>query len=296
MDKKHVSIVYFSGTGGTKRIVDVIDTELSSRKYYVVKYSLDRFDTDIYKEKYIKDIKSGDLLFVIYPVYAFDAPDIIYDWIKCLPVNNNIPTMVLSVSGGGEVWPNTFCRIRCIRALEEKGFDVFYENMMIMPSNCIIKTNDHLSMRLLNAIPYKINKMIDSIEGLERRRVGFRFGRQLSSLLSKLERKYQKNFSSSLRVKQNCIGCGWCADNCPRNNIKIEEGIPTFGETCIVCLRCIYGCPNESIYSNKYNGMIIREGYSIDDIEERMKGIKIQPIEECCKGIIWIGVKKYLKE
>ena len=56
----------------------------------------------------------------------------------------------------------------------------------------------------------------------------------------------------NFRVNENCIGCGICCRICPDENIKIDEGKPTWGNMCEQCMACIQWCPHKAIeYSNK---------------------------------------------
>ncbi|MCI8609662.1 MAG: 4Fe-4S binding protein [Firmicutes bacterium] len=52
-------------------------------------------------------------------------------------------------------------------------------------------------------------------------------------------------------VKESCISCGRCADLCPMNTIRIEEGKPVWGAGCTQCMACIAGCPVEAIEYGK---------------------------------------------
>lgn len=296
MNEKSALIVYFSGTGGTKRIAENIQKIFINKRYDVIMQCLDRFQNFTYEEENLEYLQNVDVLLLLYPVYAFDAPEIIYEWIDKLPNCINISTAVISVSGGGEVWPNTSCRIKPIKKLEEKGYYVFYENMMVMPSNCIIKTNDHLSMHLLKAIPLKVNNLVEHITNKKRYRRRAKISIGLVFLLSKLEKKGQRIFSRSFKITDSCTGCSWCVNNCPRNNIKLKDKTPVFEHKCIICLRCIYGCPNNALYTDKFKKFLIEDGFNIQHIEERMKNEELLSIDKCCKGLLWIGVKKYLKE
>lgn len=56
-------------------------------------------------------------------------------------------------------------------------------------------------------------------------------------------------------VKENCIGCGKCAELCPMRNIRLTEGKPEWDDHCMQCLACINVCPVEAIeYGKKTAG------------------------------------------
>ena len=44
-----------------------------------------------------------------------------------------------------------------------------------------------------------------------------------------------------------CVGCGTCVRVCPRDNIRLVEGKPTFGTDCIGCLGCVQYCPKKAL-------------------------------------------------
>lgn len=44
-----------------------------------------------------------------------------------------------------------------------------------------------------------------------------------------------------------CIGCGKCAEICPKENITISNAKPVFGMQCIGCLSCLQYCPQQAI-------------------------------------------------
>lgn len=53
-----------------------------------------------------------------------------------------------------------------------------------------------------------------------------------------------------------CISCGKCANVCPLNNIRLENGKPEWGKNCTHCMACICRCPVEAIeYGEHSKGM-----------------------------------------
>lgn len=289
-------IVYYSGTGSTKLAADKFEECIKDRGHDVLKHSLDIKELSANKDKYADIMKNIDRMILIYAVYAMDAPQPVYDWIDVIPVVSKLPTAVISVSGWGEVWPNTSCRVAVIKALERKSYFVHYENMIVMPSNWITQGSDHLVMHILNKMPEKAGKMSDAILAGVKRRTGFKLSTRILMPLSKLEKKQSRIFGENLQAGSSCNGCGWCEKNCPRANIHLKDKRPVFGSQCIICLRCIYGCPQKAITPKKSGYVVIKTGYDLDAVRKRMEGVELQPVDECCKGLVWSGVRKYLEE
>jgi len=289
-----ISLVYFSGTGGVERIADSFESDLRNRGLDIAKINLDgsKAADGIYNRPLPEDT---ELLILIYPVYACDAPQIIYDWLAqaadSWPRSSRLKTSVISVSGGGEVWPNTGCRMELCKTIEKHGFQVVYEKMMVMPANCITPTKDQLSMWLIKAIPEKTAKILDSILSGKFRRIRFIRG-PVKRFLAKSSKKGFSQFAQGLEITSKCNGCGFCSTNCPVSNIAIEDGKPVFSNKCTMCLRCIYNCPRKALLTKM--SLIFKQGFSIADVEKRMKDIELEPVEKLAKGIIWAGVRNYL--
>ncbi len=284
---KTIRVAYFSGTGGTKRIAEAFRQEAESRGIAADLYNLDA----IYRQEpeALPDIEA-DLLLLLFVVHAFEAPAPVFDWIRCLP-RGNARTAVISVSGGGEIWPNTGCRNHCCAALEDRGYEVVYEYMMCMPCNWVIPANDHVSMWMLKAIPKKVRGVLDGLTEGKIRRTHHRLG-FVRNALTRWERNGVKEFPKSVNVTESCTGCGWCARHCPVGNISMEEGKPRYLDQCIMCFRCVYGCFAGALVSDSF--MVLKQGYDLKALEKRMADVELEPVELCCQGILWSAVKKYL--
>jgi ferredoxin len=285
-----VLIVYFSGTGGTERIANSFEAELIKRDYTASRIALDYSKTDKNYQSTKEILQASDLVILIFAVHAFDAPDSVYDWIRQTDTGSK-RIAVISVSGGGDVWPNTGCRNNCCKALEDRGFEVVHEKMMVMPSNWVFETNDHLAMWLIKAVPDKVNKILDSLLDGKTRRTRLKKG-FMRNFLTSMEKRSAHKFAKELIIGGECSGCGWCSANCPVNNIILTGRRPAFGNECIMCFRCVYGCPHDAIKSESF--MVFKKGFSLEEIEKRMEGIELEPVEKCAKGLMWSGAKNYL--
>lgn len=281
-----MNLVYFTGTGGTARIADAFEKAFLERSINVHRTELNGKNQPV-------DIR--DLLMVVFPVYAFNAPKPIDQWIEEAPQGQGRPAAVISVSGGGEVSPNTACRMSTIHRLERKGYTVVYEKMFVMPSNFLVKYDDSLCAMVLRVAPRNAEKAVTEIlAGLRLRSYPYGIDR-LASRLGNLEKIGGKYFGKNLKSNEKCENCGWCSQNCPTGNITIVNEKITFGDTCVICLRCVYGCPKKAIEPGIGKFVVITGGFDLGKIEKRMSYMTVfPPVEHITKGLMLKGVQAYL--
>lgn len=92
-----IGLVYFSGTGSTRFVAKVFERELSCRGENVQLQDL-RHSVPYELEKY-------DLLIICFVVHASNAPHPVINWARDLSAISKIPTAIISVSAGGEMFP-----------------------------------------------------------------------------------------------------------------------------------------------------------------------------------------------
>lgn len=287
-----VKIVFFSGTGCTARSADAL------------KDSLERLNVEVSVRELRGPQKNtpqinADLLVIMYPVYAFDAPLPIYEYVDLLGCSDGQSAAIVPVSGGGDITPNRACRLGIRKRLEQKGFAVVYESMIVMPCNVMVYTPESVAEALLHMLPSKCDEIAqDLIQGITRSSK-IPFVDKLFSKIGDLERGYwgRIRFSEKLTVDDTCISCGLCARLCPRENIDIIDGIPCFRNDCVMCLHCIYGCPNNAISTGYGAFLVLKKGFSLESYDcERVHDHDKGEFDDLLKGVLWKGVRQYLTD
>ena len=107
-----VRIVYYTGTGGTGMAAECMADFLRKANWEVTMQRLMAGAPEV--------LGDFDRLIVMFPVYAFNAPEPVISWVDGLPACPGKQAAVISVSGGGEMCPNTACRHKTIKKLEQK--------------------------------------------------------------------------------------------------------------------------------------------------------------------------------
>jgi ferredoxin/flavodoxin len=287
---KSFLVAYFSGTGGTEKIALAFERELKSRGIEARTISLDYGEVKGNREGIGEMINLCDCLVLAFPVHAFDAPKPVYDWINTIG-HSGKKAVVVSVSGGGEGWPNIGVRENVCGRLRDRGFDVIYEKMMIMPSNWLVRTGEYAAMWLLKVMPEKVGMIIDDVlSGKKRLSAKKKSGFQ--RLLSGLEKDGARSFGKQIKIGSSCNSCGWCSRKCPVENIGMDGGKPVFKDDCIMCFRCIYGCPQHAMSSGNF--MVLKSGYDLDGLERKMLDTVLPPVDRCVRGLLWLNLKKYI--
>ena len=274
-------MVYFSGTGCTARAADAVEAALVSRGVNVNKQ-------EIHHNHVIKN-GDEDLLVLLFAVHAMNAPEPVYRWLKSMKNIQGIPAAVLSVSGGGEVFPNKACRISSIRRLKKKGYDVTYEDMLVMPSNMNPATPDCLAVRLVEVLPQKADKIADDLTAGVKRRTKPGLLNRAMSVLCEIEKLGAHFFGKLWYADEACTGCGWCARQCPSGNISMETVKPVFDGKCVMCFRCVYGCPVGAIKPKHMGFVLNKNGFDMKRYDTLAAAE-----DDRAESLAWKGVTRYL--
>ena len=274
-----ICIYYFSGTGNTEIVAELFKDEFTKTNKSTDLVKIE----DILNNKKKLDIDKYNLIGIAHPVYSFGAPGIIYKFIKILPKNNK--RVFLFKTAGDFIFLNNAASKNAIKKIKKKGFDVFHESLICMPSNWLIEYTEEVSKQLYNTAKIKVKNIVCEILDSKKRIIKANiFLRLLTFFVNILEDKCgAKMFGRFLAINKNCIDCGKCIKNCPTENIYKKDDRIKFKWKCIFCMRCVYACPGNAIKSRGLNVFILKDGYNIRKIIDN-KNIKGDYITKKTKG------------
>ncbi|WP_143316258.1 EFR1 family ferrodoxin [Clostridium sp. HBUAS56017] len=237
-------IFYFSGTGNSLWAAEKISIAQGQKLFSIA--------DEIKKNNFEYTLDDSELVGFVFPIYAWNAPKMVVDFINKLKLKNYKANYTFAIS---TCEANVGYTMRNLKdTLNSKGLELDSGFSIAMPSNYIILT--HVKSKtsieaILDTAEERIEEINTSIDKRENKfeiTLG-QFPYIKSKLINPLFMKYgikpKKFFASN-----SCISCGLCEKVCPTNNIKVDVK-PKWGTNCTQCLACINRCPKKAIEYGK---------------------------------------------
>lgn len=241
-------IFYFSGTGNSKWVAEQLAKQTNDRAYDI-------------GEVEAADLKNEVFIGLVFPIYAWGVPEPMVDFVKKLP-----PTKAFSFG---------ICTCGADAGLAMKKLSDVYpldsSYSIVMPSNYIVGADLEDETTILKKLAHA-KTQISTIakEILEQKKVYRVHEGPAAFLKSQLATRAFNKFARTTKpfyADENCIGCGYCAKNCPSKTITIQNAKPVWGKKCYQCLHCINGCPQKAIQYGKRS--IGRKRYLFEDFADQ---------------------------
>jgi ferredoxin len=254
-----ILLCYFSGTGNTKHVANILAQAFQQRKCNV---DLRPITLPLIKQKI--SISEYDSIGIGYPVHAFNAPKIVFDFIRSLPTGTKKQIFLFRTAGDPLLHAGGTTIIRSI--LARRGFKVFYERLFIMPANVLYPFNPRLSKQLLRHAESQVQFMAKELCAQKIRLKSYpKWLHYLASAFSTLETEGTTRLFKYYHVNDHCNLCKICLKSCPMENISIQSNQIKYGRDCAFCLRCVYNCPQEAISLKGFNFFLLKE-YNLANI------------------------------
>ncbi len=237
-------IIYFSGTGNSRYIAELLAKGLD--------------DSLIDAAEYIKAGRRAKLLsekpyVFVSPVYAWRLPRVFEKWIRESDFEGSKRAYFALTCGSGIGGAEKYIK----KLTEEKGFLHMGAAEVVMPENYIAvfsAPSEKRALRIIEGAEELALTLMEQISlGKPFDKVGISpLGHILSGIVNRRFYKYTVG-AKKFYVKESCISCGKCADNCMLNNITIVDGKPRWGDDCTHCMACICKCPSEAIEYGRHS-------------------------------------------
>lgn len=242
-------IFYFSSTGNSKWVTEVLADQLSEKRIINITDS-------IRKNELTYQLKSGEQIGFVFPIHGWRVPIIVRDFIEKLKITNyNESTYTYVMCTCGDNTGEAISRMES--HLKNYGLHINASFSIIMPESYIGLPFMYLDKELTCAMKYsnarvrirKYAELISDSRGGDHLDKG-----SMPGLLSGFVGGFFYNHlitDSHFHVdEKKCIGCGQCSMVCPVDDIKWEKGqFPEWihNDKCLTCFSCLHHCPVNAI-------------------------------------------------
>lgn len=247
------TIIYFSPTGNVLHLAKKLADGLKTPKEDIL--PLEFTDPE--------QLKHNKHLVLLYPVHGFNAPRTVKRFVKSLPPGLYEAVSLVAVGFAGN-WLNGAVSSDLRKSLLKKTYPIVVDEDLAMPLTFIMNFPDDLNLKLIAESERKIADLCIRVMKTESSEKAVLFKSKLVNLIGKVEAPAARLFGLELHANNDCTSCGTCWTNCPQRNIKQKNnGKPGFGFNCIMCMRCIYQCPEQAISPRISKFIPIKGGYTL---------------------------------
>ena len=235
-------IVYFTGTGNSRYCARLLADKLGD-------HCTDAFH--FIRDSVAAELSSAKPWIFVCPTYSWRLPRVFVDFIRSGRFSGSRDAYFVMTCGSEIGNAATKNRALC----GEKGLRYRGTLQVVMPENYIAMFSAPEHEEAL-AIVAAARPVLEQGAGYIRR--GTDFPDQKAGTVDKLKSGPVNTlfYRFSVRTKPfhvagSCVSCGKCAAACPLGNIRMEQGLPVWGNRCTHCMACICGCPAGAIEYGK---------------------------------------------
>ncbi len=239
-------IFYFSGTGNSLYVAQRIARD-SNEKLISIAAEMNN------KSSLEYGLSENEKLGFVYPVYAWQPPAMVIDFVKKMNISNYRNNYIFSVSTCGDDEGHTTGVLK--KTLSQKGLKLNSGFTVPMPNNYIIsfdvdsKEVEQKKLARADELLLEINSVIDKRQDGVFKIIKGTLPFSKSFIVNPLFRKFATN-TKKFFATDDCKKCGLCVKVCNSNSITLKDK-PVWGKACTQCLACIHRCPASAIQYGK---------------------------------------------
>lgn len=224
--------IYFSPTGGTKKVMDIL-TEGSSIDGRV---DLSAADADYGAYRFA----AGDLCLIGMPSFGGRVPAVALERMKKMKANGAAAVIVIVF--GNRAYDDTLLELK--NEASACGYKVKAAVAAVAEHSIIRKyakgrpdAQDEIELKRFS------REIMESAKS----------GKKTGNLVVPGNPEYREYNGVPFKPKANraCIKCGLCAEKCPMEAIPKNAPGTTDNEKCISCMRCVAICPRNARRFNR---------------------------------------------
>lgn len=236
-----IRMYWFSGTGNTRAIVEAMAERLPPGGAHVKPMM----------EADSSDAAGADRVVLAFPVYAFGLPVAVAEFAKRLEIPEEALVYSIATYAGLAGGPHHELRY----LLRQRNRRLTGSWTLKMPENYPVMKPpppEDKQKKLFREAEARLGDVASAIEG------GVEGGLAdtpppvcwLAPPLHRLGVRKFRTLDAKFHVEEQCTSCATCEKVCPVNNIRMDNGRPTWLHHCEQCFACVQWCPVEAIEWN----------------------------------------------
>lgn len=227
--------IYFSPTGGTKKVSDILAEQFGD-EVIDVNITESRFDFNHI------DIQKDDIVIISVPSFGGRVPSVAVERLSMLKRNG--ASGILVCVYGNRAYEDTLVELK--DTVKNSGFNVI---------GAISAIAEHsIARQFATGRPDKqdIQQLLKFVEEIK---LKISMGNTEEPNIPG-NRPYKKASGAGVvpKASKDCIKCGICAKECPVQAIDIHNPKKVNNVNCISCMRCISVCPHQA---RKINAVLL---------------------------------------
>ena len=232
-------IYYFSGTGNSKWVAEQIAQKTDDTAVSIPALIADG--------PYAAHIGAGEVIGLVFPVYAWGAPTLVERFCKSIQIDSSAYAYVICTCGDEAG--------KSLQRLKEK-FRWKAAWSLAMPNNYVVGfevDQPELAKSKVETARKKIPQIAEAILAHKSEYdVQEGSGAKVKTAIVRPMFNFFAKRTSPFYGTDACNGCGLCARICPIGAIQMESDRPVWVKKhCTQCLGCINRCPQRAIQYGK---------------------------------------------
>jgi len=235
MNDKGITLIYFSPTGTTRKVLDQIAKGMENDVAETINITAPET-----RNQPPRAFGESDIVLIGAPVYAGRIPKDAVDYFKALKASDT--PVVLTVVYGNREFEDALLELKDIT--RDSGF---------VPAAGAAFIGEHsFSSEDVPIAPGRpnagdLNQASEFGKKIATQLNGFDRPGEIGDLAVPGNSPYRDGMGdkafSFIEISDACINCGTCVTACPKEAVDEEKGYTTIDDRCIFCCACIKACP-----------------------------------------------------
>lgn len=246
-------IFYFSGTGNSEYVARLLGERTKEEVINIADC--------VNKSRYFFQLKKGERLGFVYPVYFWGLPSIVKEFIKETTFAKYGKHFVYSVATCGVMTGSADEDLSKLLKVKKVGLNATFGIRMVDNYTVVFNVkneekNNNKNQKAQDTISDMLFLVDNKIGGYYNHIRGFWPASPIAHASYNLTRR-----TVLFKASKDCVSCGKCVKGCPSKAITLENGKPVWTKKkCTMCLSCLHHCPVNAISygpTTKHNGQYV---------------------------------------